>query len=461
MPPYAALSYCWGQTPQQEQAKSVNANIQDRQKNIDPSQLPQTVRDAIRVARALTLSFLWVDALCIIQDDKSEMQTEITKMAGVYQNAAITIVAASAKSSVEGFLGDRDLKAAYGQVSQLSYEFINGDHQAQGSVMLSERSLRDEYEEPIDTRAWTMQEDILSVRLLRFGLTQTTWRCPSVYKTIDGGSSPSLHFEGFNFTKSGAFQDKDHKLTESEYRSSNGNAYVDNEVWKVWQGSIEDYTTRAISNPEDRLTACAAFAEKFASTRSLCSTDYLSGLWKDDIYAQLLWYQEEESDVARSSGSRRSPAPTWSWASINGPVHFHNRYLLTDENDVVQASARLDDDRMLYRRQGCGYAEVGPACLWLNGTLQRVHRDGHHVKQGMESASPLALTAFWDSPEDQFDQTLWCFEVTRTAQGNRTLGLLLARTEREEFVRVGCFETDDPSVRSWLAKDERRTVAIV
>jgi hypothetical protein len=118
---YAALSYRWGSTQQQKDGRTMRANLQDRYGRIDISQLPQSIKDAVKVTQTLKLSYLWVDALCIIQDDPMDCASEMSKMASIYRGATVTISAASTKDNTEGFLGDRDLMKAYGDVFEFPY----------------------------------------------------------------------------------------------------------------------------------------------------------------------------------------------------------------------------------------------------------------------------------------------------------------------------------------------------
>jgi hypothetical protein len=66
--------------------------------------LPQTIQDAISVTHRLGIRYLWVDALCIIQDNPIDKSTEINAVGANYKNATLTISAASAASVELGFL---------------------------------------------------------------------------------------------------------------------------------------------------------------------------------------------------------------------------------------------------------------------------------------------------------------------------------------------------------------------
>lgn len=378
------------------------------------------------------------------------METEIAKMGSIYRSATVTVAAASSESSADGFLGDLDLTSAYGDLFQLPYHYKRGAHEAHGSVFLCERQLHDQYKEHIDTRAWTMQEDVLSVCLLRFGSVQTTWRCPSAFRTIDGGRNPRASIWTTGFVH-GRYEDG--KAMDTASKESSGTL----EAWDAWQNSIKAYTQRILSDPEDRYIACAALAERFAARCGLSRTDYYSGLWKDDLPAQLLWF--------RSSGSeaRRLSAPTWSWASISGPVKFHFRHYL-EQTGGIQARAKLDDSKLMYDFQGHSFADIQPACLWLNGALVQVHCDGFCVSQSAEFVSSYFTDIHWDLPKLDSRQTVWFFEIGGASSGrfeDHTLGLVLNRVDETGFERISCFRSKTRSLRKWLDNAGRKTICLV
>ena len=99
---YVALSYCWG-GPQK--FSLIHGNLDELQQQPTPvSALPRTLQDAIAVTYHLGFEYLWIDALCIIQDSPSDKRHEISQMQHIYANAAVTIVAATASSVEQGFL---------------------------------------------------------------------------------------------------------------------------------------------------------------------------------------------------------------------------------------------------------------------------------------------------------------------------------------------------------------------
>ncbi|KAF3809524.1 hypothetical protein GCG54_00012808, partial [Colletotrichum gloeosporioides] len=153
---YVALSHCWGH---HQPAKTTKATLD----------LPKTFQDAITVTRALGIDFIWVDSLCIIQDDPDDWAKEASQMASIYRNAYITIAATSAAGGEEGFLYDRR-RRIYKSTVELSGKirhfftrcFIDHSPFSRHDKTISSRPL------PLITRGWCLQEQILSPHLVHF-----------------------------------------------------------------------------------------------------------------------------------------------------------------------------------------------------------------------------------------------------------------------------------------------------
>jgi hypothetical protein len=448
---YVALSYCWGNT--QEDTKTKRSNLKARIEKVDWSQLPQTIKDAVEVTHSLGLKYLWVDVLCIIQDDVQDCAKELAKMSSVYHGATLTISAASAKHSNEGFLGNRVLSEAYGGILfRLPYHHGQGDKIVRGSVLLSCQSICDGYEEPIDSRGWTMQEHILSRRLLRFGSKQTTWKCLSEYYNIDGGASPHPYNKDPNFSI-----DEVHRQIEVQSRMKEDKWFGRSTVLANWEKQVEEYSCRKFTKSSDRLPACAALAENFAYIMGWSASDYLAGLWKDDIEAQLLWYRPDNSVV---SHHRRIHSPTWSWATVDGPIRFHERYLL-ERCGHINSQTRLQDYTITRKIESLPYSEVLSGHLRLNGRLQKAYWDGICLRQSTTCFWALPMQIYWDYCTKDHQRTVWCLEIYGS---HEFLGLILETRNRSYFERLGYFQVDPGNpcklVNEWFSKVEKTTIVL-
>jgi hypothetical protein len=101
---YATLSYCWG---------GINPcvltldNYDAFQECIPWTGLPKTMRDAIVICRRLSVRYLWIDALCILQGPDGDFQQEAGRMQSVYSGSIFTIAAADSSNPHGGCFKER------------------------------------------------------------------------------------------------------------------------------------------------------------------------------------------------------------------------------------------------------------------------------------------------------------------------------------------------------------------
>ncbi|KAI2615698.1 heterokaryon incompatibility protein-domain-containing protein [Hypoxylon sp. NC1633] len=286
--PYLALSYCWGQYSQN--VILLKENIDQLKAGIQIASLDQTIRDAIAITRTLGYKYLWVDALCIVQDDDTFKSTEIARMGQIYRNATICITASRSSNVKEGFLSERMPRAPDTVFS------INVNDPGMKSIkrvillpLSSGYSIHDELEmpfhspqtlEPWEKRAWTLQEDLLSARQLRFDSDKTTWTCKcsaSPCTMTDGWiredvGSPSMKFKERFFDRTMK------KVRESEVS-------VEGDL-TLWYDMVKEYSIRQLSNKNDKLPAISALAKECAMW---FKDEYVCGHWKFCLPYELLW----------------------------------------------------------------------------------------------------------------------------------------------------------------------------
>ncbi|KAF9771187.1 hypothetical protein IL306_011186 [Fusarium sp. DS 682] len=173
---YVVLSYCWGGD---QPVKCISATLEEMTAVMRPEALPKTLQDAVMVCSRLGFRYIWIDSLCIVQDDQEDKMTEIAQMPRVYGNAVLTIAATSAASVVDGFLGPGKLPSEVVKPIEVAVVCPGGER---SSVVLVQM-LPDNWErgpEPLDRRGWTFQERLLLRRMLSFGTYQLDWICPTV-----------------------------------------------------------------------------------------------------------------------------------------------------------------------------------------------------------------------------------------------------------------------------------------
>ncbi|ESU17472.1 hypothetical protein FGSG_13822, partial [Fusarium graminearum PH-1] len=183
---YIALSHCWGDVMP---LKTTKACFAEFCQSIDFARFPRTFQDAIIVCRKLNIKYLWIDSLCIIQDDEHDWAVESPKMCDVYQNAYLTIAAAAAHNSSKGLFHSRPFSA------QTTFTTVSKNDDKVEEVEIFARPWNSQghwidnigdgpwcrNHNPLEKRAWTLQEHVLSRRILRFAAHELVWQCREVH----------------------------------------------------------------------------------------------------------------------------------------------------------------------------------------------------------------------------------------------------------------------------------------
>ncbi|KAI1291429.1 heterokaryon incompatibility protein-domain-containing protein [Xylaria venustula] len=181
---FAALSYFWGdQDPEQEERWQLNeANKTAYYRAIDIGSLPSLIRDAITIAARLGLAYIWVDALCIMQDNPSDWAGEANKMGGIYLGSLVTI-AASASTSVNGrcfnLKSQRTCDADNFELCvTIEGRLKDGRRSGLSFFQYVPNVYRDEVLNGLlSKRAWAYQEFVLPQRKLYYTSKQLFWEC--------------------------------------------------------------------------------------------------------------------------------------------------------------------------------------------------------------------------------------------------------------------------------------------
>jgi hypothetical protein len=143
---------------------------------IELDTMPRVFQDAITAAQALNIKYLWIDSLCIIQDDVRDWQIESSKMAEIFSNAYLTLVAAQVSGCNDSFLS----RGLPGLSSTVPLKITSGVAiQGQFSLRLRLRWATSGSDKMAEisgtrwvTRGWTFQEERLARRVLMFGESQ-------------------------------------------------------------------------------------------------------------------------------------------------------------------------------------------------------------------------------------------------------------------------------------------------
>ncbi|KAF1995067.1 HET-domain-containing protein, partial [Amniculicola lignicola CBS 123094] len=250
-------SYCWGNPALN--LTTTTETLGERQRGIDWSDVPRTIKDAIIITRLMKIRYLWVDALCIVQDDLPDWQEEAADMALVYENATVVISATRAASANDGFIRSCDPST-----DRRTYD-PNSCH-------------------PLLLRGWTLQERLLARRTMHFLNQELVWECRGHF-WCECSENNRRHFNAV--------------LKESKVN--------DRVLVSMWQSIVVDCSHRRLTKVEDTLPALSGVVTKL---KSFGMGNFRDGLWEKNLVYFLLWYSEIHREP---TNPRRSIGPTWSW----------------------------------------------------------------------------------------------------------------------------------------------------
>lgn len=328
---YIALSHRWGSSTG---LITTSENIANMCKSIYHQNLPQTFSDAVICAQNLGIKYLWIDSLCIIQDDLQDWQRQSAKMESYYSDAFLVIAAASADGHSAGFLKDRppiytgipfESKPGSGIDDMVVQRIMP---HCTDSNLTSQAAMEHDY---IESRAWCMQETILARRTLYFHHSEMVWQCQSL---IDCECGRSFNRYDSDTTSSTVPQSYEADTDILEFLevcsgllrysgkplslvSSVESAFVE---WR--HGIVPLYTTKKLTRQSDKLPALSGLASKISEYLKSQGHDnqYLAGIWRGDPLG-LLW-SVSEIDHGYLFDGDESRAPSFSWVSVSTEIHY-------------------------------------------------------------------------------------------------------------------------------------------
>ncbi|KAH8665061.1 heterokaryon incompatibility protein-domain-containing protein [Tricladium varicosporioides] len=330
---YAALSYCWG-PPSSLRMITTRRTLSSRMNGLSLEEIPQTFRDAFSVCRCLGINYIWIDSLCIIQDNEEDWAHEAAIMGDIYRQAYVTIIAASSKSTNDGFLRRHPpARSVSLPFRSQKHPRISGEYSVSfmGSETYPAEFVSDVERSTWNERGWTFQERLLSHRSIYFGQQQIYFECKTQRHAENYGSPLKL------------------KLPWHKYLSQ-GSGLKDLE--RQWRWLVEQYSRRSFTFEKDRLPALVGLVGDTQRARVRFNTtlpagaaddyigrngplEYFLGHWDYDLWANLLWRPE---NIETNDGHRYeslSQIPSWSWCSRGGAVSFAQSQGYHKDCDII------------------------------------------------------------------------------------------------------------------------------
>ncbi|OAA35990.1 heterokaryon incompatibility protein [Beauveria brongniartii RCEF 3172] len=368
-----------------------------------------------------------------MQDDDQEKLAEIMQMDEVYFNAVLNISAVEGQSS-EGLEFARELPRTNPCRSIVQ---VPGSQERVDLQVFPERWFLRRGEAPLNNRGWVFQERTLSPRIVQFAKDQAFWECRSLLasEVLPQGLPCATALRSNKGV--GIGRDSSDIL----------------QVKSRWYALVEEYSRTLVTFPDDHLLAVSAVAKRFCHAMLLDPSDYVAGMWKDDLPLSMLWGQEPLPGRAgpepTSIGREMKHAPSWSWASVFAPI------VMLDFDCPLVASTEVLGVELA--RKSPNFFDGTESCrIRLRGPLAKLCRRlrdgeawvqiGHDAEfqefDEFEFQKGSSIIIWWDTARKMASNEFFSLHIGSepSADGRIERGVILCRTmDRGIFSRVGSF----------------------
>ena len=321
---YVTLSYCWGGD---RNFCSLTTNIEAHTRNLLLEDLPKTIADAVVITRKLGIRYIWIDALCILQDSEEDLRREIAYMSDIYANSLLTVAAKVSGTYHDGCFRKRswptsalyplDIRLAAGTRDKKSCihgrtKYSRTSNMNRLMALPRHHSSLEDKEKPIlETQGWALQEALLSRRLLNCGTDELSWSCMEatcserVPEEVDSRTTNKWQHAvrcvlGTSFS---GYQNSDHVNAEI--------------LFGYWLDVVSDFSRRKLSKPADKLAAIAGV--QGAIGRVLEDVP-VAGMWQNQFFLPSLLWHVATTDTSQNGTAFR--CPSWSWISVALPITY-------------------------------------------------------------------------------------------------------------------------------------------
>lgn len=472
---YIALSYRWPEDFPIE-AKSTQDNIREQMRGLKTSKLPRIFNDLFQVAVKMHISYVWIDSLCIVQDDPADWSREAALMIQIYRYAEFTVAAAAPPTKPDLGLfrhGDpSDILSM--RLSSLTDPEKDG---ASLEVLLLKPQKESYGESPLVSRGWCFQEREISQRIVHYTETQVLWECRT-FRASEGfpDGLPTKELSSYDEERREVIpvnKDWSDRMFDNDLN--------DERVEYFWHRAVEDYSARQLTVYTDKFPALAGLAAAFREYKP-ADCRYLAGLWDDNFLGNLLWSSKTGRGFTNNRGRyERKPrtitntrypeyvAPTWSWASVAGPISYDRTFNPKTPSPVRFALKILDidvqtsnNDPFSVVRHAVLTCTAGllPVVLQVNNDPPSDRVGSDHVDYVVKNDKGERIGEMdFDVPQEKFDEDVtlvFCVHLGGEYEGvnhGPALVVLPTGNKEKEYRRVGmirsmtlsCFH--DPEIK--------------
>jgi hypothetical protein len=418
----------------------------------------------------------FTDSVCIYQDSKEDWEMEAAMMQYVYRNAYITIAASTGANDRAGLFRDREPRSMFRTIVRvrpsadrepIAY-LHKREHMDWGAVW---RSFN--LDNKLVTRAWCVQERLLSPRVLHFGAFEVFWEC---HETTASESHPKTVLLDPDMCKT-PWKPVIHLQAQPGRSTSNDDRRA---IFRGWYDIVYLYTLCQLTVASDKLVAISGLAEDMRHMLREKWPEmqhrYLAGLWEEDLRNSLCWCTQLPGK--RSLDYR---APSWSWASVdNAPVFNslagnHCYWLVSEQQCKANTECQGLSDTGQVRE---GHLELTGLFATVDISLATQTRPAYVLRfrngiNGVPLTMPalsrysrsLPQTVWFDDENDNPESACFIPILVDNFVAVQLRGLLLARVkETEQYRRVGSvflFFESKKDVIERLESLERRTLIVI
>ncbi|KAH9209350.1 heterokaryon incompatibility protein-domain-containing protein [Leptodontidium sp. 2 PMI_412] len=425
---YITLSHCWGDGMT---ANLTGNTINSWKERIEGTELTTKFKDAFSVARCLSIRYIWIDSLCILQDSEEDWCRESARMSMVYSNGFLNLVCSSSSSS-DGFfnirhpLSSQDCRIFWKENS--NYQF----------VFRRAQPLRPHQIFPVLSRAWVSQEQLLSRRNVYLGGNIIVWDC--CVKQHHEFTFESNYYSDVSTGKQDFFQAM---LRQRHYSKADRPEWIG----RFWELLVQNYTVANLTFASDQVFAIAGIA---VAIQEATQWTYVCGMWYEYLQQQLTWHIAGLPKCKFPRPRLKSTKiPSWSWLSIRHPVNF---WLERAEGNPRSYKATIIDCSVTPLKGRAAVAgEVERAILQVTGifrTLQHCSDVSESWNQYKYQHAPTGIEVIPDIslpdglPIHFFTISIYQRKRMLPEREGNEFGLVLTPigSSTEDFTRVGYFE---------------------
>ncbi|KAH6620585.1 heterokaryon incompatibility protein-domain-containing protein [Boeremia exigua] len=364
---YLTLSHCWGKV---QVAVLLRSTYQAFRSDIPLSILSKTFRDALQVTASLGYKYIWIDSLCIQQDSDWDWAKEAATMGDVYRQSTCTLAATGAEDGSGGLFFERSALA----ITPCPL-FRRQDE------MPLYASPRRSWPEPLNKRAWAVQERYLSPRTLSFGTDKVSWTC----RYGECCEGPNAHHM---------------KLGHNAFSKLLDDRVDENSASDAWEAIVQSYSSCKVTFWKDRWPAFQGLASQVSTAQDW---QIVHGLRHHLLGStELLW-----KVTSRGPGTIDCREPSWSWLNIKGGIElFWAAFKHCDADVTVEDSSTSST------------STDGPTTILRVTACMAEFKSGFVGSELHVSCSlTVSNSSYHSESSDRFSHGLWCPDTLPVCEG--------------------------------------------